>query len=154
MIITVIGEPKTGIEDMIEELGKLMYFKVLVNEECTKMTDDASINASLYSDYYDESSVYMFVICDKKYIDRLAPNSKAVLFTADIEDIERAWRIPFNGSLPFWFRLKLKREHGCFDNIKSDLHFVLNEVSPYAQARQVFKLITDITGDQKFIRNL
>ncbi len=154
MIITVVGEAKTGIEDMIEELGKLMYFKVLVDEECPKMTDDIETNASLYSDYYTNDAVYMFVIVDKKYIDRLPTNSKVILFTADLEDKKRAWRIPFNGSLPLWFRLKLKREHGCFDNIKSDLHFVLHEVSPESQAKQIFKLIHEITGDQQFMRHI
>lgn len=152
MIITVVGEAKTGIDDMIEELGKLMYFKVLVNEECPKMTDDTKTNASLYSDYYENDAVYMFVIIDKRYIDRIPTDSKVVLFTADLEDKMDAWRIPFNGSLPFWFRLKLKREHGCFDNVKPDLHFVLNELSATAQAKQIFKLIADITGDQKFMR--
>lgn len=154
MIITVVGEAKTGIEDMIEELGKLMYFKVLVNEECPKITDDIDINASLYSDYYTNDEVYMFVIVDKKYIDRLPSNSKVVLFTAALEDKERAWKIPLGGSLPFWFRLKLKREHGCFDSIRSDLHFVLGEVSPESQARQIFKLIHEITGDQLFMRRI
>lgn len=154
MIITVVGEAKTGIEDMIEELGKLMYFKVLVNEECPKITDDIGINASLYSDYYTNDEVYMFVIVDKKYIDRLPANSKVVLFTAALEDKERAWKIPLGGSLPFWFRLKLKREHGCFDSIRSDLHFVLGEVSPESQARQIFKLIHEITGDQLFMRRI
>ncbi len=154
MIITVVGEAKTGIEDMIEELGKLMYFKVLVNEECPKITDDIGINASLYSDYYTNDEVYMFVIVDKKYIDRLPANSKVVLFTAALEDKERAWKIPLGGSLPFWFRHKLKREHGCFDSIRSDLHFVLGEASPESQARQIFKLIHEITGDQLFMRRI
>lgn len=154
MIITVVGEAKTGIEDMIEELGKLMYFKVLVNEECPKITDDIGINASLYSDYYTNDEVYMFVIVDKKYIDRLPANSKVVLFTAALEDKERAWKIPLGGSLPFWFRLKLKREHGCFDSIRSDLHFVLGEVSSESQARQIFKLIHEITGDRLFMRRI
>ncbi len=154
MIITVVGEAKTGIDDMIEELGKLMYYKVLVDEECPKMTDDAQANASLYSDYYENDAVYMFVIMDKRYIDRIPTGSKVVLFTADLEDKMDAWRIPFNGSLPFWFRLKLKREHGCFDGVKSDLHFVLNEMSSAAQAKQIFKLIADVTGDQKFMRHI
>ena len=154
MIITVVGEAKTRIEEMIEELGKLMYFEVLVNEECPKMTNNSEINASLYSDYYRNDRAYMFVIADKKYIDRLPENSKVVLFTASLEDKERAWKIPFNGWIPFWFKLKLKREHGCFDSVKSDLHFVLNDVSPKKQAKQIFKLIHEITGDQLFMRHI
>jgi len=156
MLFALIGETHTGIGDFIEELGNYAYFRVYMDEECYPDKTAKRQAESMFiadSKYTESDDLYAYVITEPKYLGAIPEGTTSFLFTRDLEGILDDWRIAFNGSLPFYYRRKYTKDHGCFDGVPNALHFEFGKEKPKAQALKALKYLCDNTKSQyKWLR--
>ena len=158
MLFALIGEVNTGINGFIEELGKYAYFQVLVDEECYANKHDASLGISRFIDdlgeYTDSDDLYAYVITEPQYLKAIPENTPAFLFTRDLDGILDGWRTAFGGHIPFYYKRKYTKRHGCLDNVPNVFHFEYGKQSHYSEAMAVLRYLIENTKTQyKWLRD-
>lgn len=157
MLFALIGEVNTGIVEFVEELGKYAYFRVFVDEECYPTKSAKWRSESMFltdANYAEADDLYAYVITEPRYLSMVPEGTPAFLFTRDLEGILDDWRSTFGGSLPFYYRRKYTKAHGCLDNAPHVLHFEYGKQSHHAKAMDALKyLISNTKTQYKWLRD-
>lgn len=130
MVIGIFGESCTGKSTLAEKIAMSFpcevfngkdYLRLAKNENIAKVMFQKRLTAAANG----ENIIY--VISEKEHLSLLPEGALRILVTADLDLIKSRFSQRMRGNLPAPVAAMLEKKHGCFDNIRHDIHVISGE---------------------------
>lgn len=127
MVIGIIGESCTGKSTLAERIAayygcEIMagkdYLRLAKSEPEAKERFQLKLNEALTGEHI------IYVIAEKEHLELLPDGAARILVTAELEQIKARFAQRMRGTLPPTVAAMLERKHGCFDQIRYDIHMI------------------------------
>ena len=131
MVIAIFGESCTGKSTLAEMLKDRLGAEIYTGKDYLRLAKNESMAKmqfrKLLSNANETNIIY--VIAEKPHLDLLPENAFRVLVTADLELIKTRFAARMRGNLPAPVAQMLEKNHGSFDAVPHDMHYVSDRES-------------------------